>query len=73
MECLDGNSDSMDMNLNKPWEIVMDMEDVLQSMGSQRVRHDLVTEQQQMILYIGSLRGLTNQSVTFLELCFVYS
>ena len=35
MECLDGNSDSMDMNSSKPWEIVTDKEDVLQSMGSQ--------------------------------------
>ena len=35
----------MDMNLSKPWEIVKDMEaGVLQTMGSQRVGHDLATE-----------------------------
>ena len=38
----------MDMNLSKLWEIKKDRDetDVLQSMGSQRVRYDLVTEQQ---------------------------
>ena len=35
----------MDMSLNKLLEIVKEP-GVLQSMGSQRVRHDLVTEQQ---------------------------
>ena len=36
----------MDMNLNKLQEIVKDKEPgVLQSMGSQRVGHDLATEQ----------------------------
>ena len=43
---LDGISDSMDMNLNKLQEMVKDREaGVLQSMGSQRVGHDLATEQ----------------------------
>ena len=54
MGCLDGNTDSMDMSLSKPWETVKGREAVLQFMGSQRVRRDLATEQQQMILYIGS-------------------
>ena len=40
---------SMDRNLSKLWEIVEDRESgVLQSMKSQRVRHNLVAEQQQM-------------------------
>ena len=35
----------MDMSLSKLWELVMDRKPgVLQRMGSQRVRHDLVTE-----------------------------
>ena len=38
---LDAIKDSMDMNLSKLWELVMDGEaGVLESMGSQRVRHD---------------------------------
>ena len=41
---------STDMSLSKLWEMVKDKEPgVLQSTGSQRVRHDRATEQQQKI------------------------
>ena len=46
---LDGMTDSTDMNLGRLQEMVRDSTGVLLSMGSQRIGHDLVTEQWQQL------------------------
>ena len=49
MRWLDGITDSVDMNLSKLQETVKAREallDMLQLMGSERIRHDQMTEQQ---------------------------
>ena len=49
MRWQDGITDSVHMNLIKFQRVVKDREaSILLSMGSQRVRHDLVSEQQQI-------------------------
>ena len=44
MRWLDGITESMDMNLSKAWEIKTEEPGVLQSMGSQRIGCNKVTE-----------------------------
>ena len=62
MKWPDGITYSLDRSLNKLWEIMKDrMPGILQSTGSQRVRHNLVTKQQQQ-----ELSDIVN--VLFLEL-----
>ena len=51
MRWSDGITNSTDMNLSKPWELVLDREaGVLQSMGSQRAGQDWVTELNRTII-----------------------
>ena len=52
MRCLDGIMDSMDMSLNKLWEIVREHGGLACcSSQGRRVRRDLLTEQQHLGSY----------------------
>ena len=52
MRWLDGISDSMDMSLSKLQDLVMDrVTGVLRSMGSERVRHDLVNNSNNVMIH----------------------
>ena len=67
MRWLNSITNSMDMNLSKVWEMVKHRKSfVLQSMESQRVGHNLVTEQQ--LSQAGSMGAETNGEVILIFL-----
>ena len=72
MRWLDSLSDSIGIDLSKLWEIMEDREVWhLQSMGLQRVRHNLATEQQQNSWFSSlSSRNLHNTKSSYVSVVF---
>ena len=68
MRWLDSITDSIDMNLSQLQETVKDRNaGMLQSMGSQRVGHDLSTEQQHCISWKHLEHYKTERGVTLIN------
>ena len=80
MRCLDSTTYTMDMNLSKLWEMVKNREPWRAAVhGSQRVRHGLVTEQQQspicsflLLFFWCWIEKIITKSLIHFEGSFVY-